>query len=109
MIAIEYNTWMSVMSYIGTQLPLVAGEFGLSGISVDIIPSYPRDLTKFRKPSIIVQKIHTSKNKMAFGNFIGQYLDDVGNQYDVSGIEHDMIYQINAVGDSNSQCSLLTD
>lgn len=105
--SIEYNAWMSLMEYIGGRIPEVGAEYGLSGVTIDVIPAYPRDLTKLNKPSIIVQRIHTSQEDVGIGGTLGTYSDGTG-EYDVYGKVHNIIYQINVDSDSNTELSKLT-
>jgi hypothetical protein len=109
--AIEYNAWASVIKYITDGLLLVANDYDIGGKSIVVMPSYPKDMTTLVKPSIIVQKIHTSQSSVDLGHgFIGQHLDKTdGDRYiDVYSTTHDMIYQIDVNGSSNIECSIIT-
>lgn len=81
--AVEYNVLLSLIKFTEDTLSESLKLYGFNGINIDILPEYPRDLTKFTKPSIIVQKIFTSNDKMAMGNVIGAYYDsDSNTDYD---------------------------
>lgn len=108
---IEYNAWASIINHISDGLLSVADEYGIGGKSIVVMPSYPKDMTTLVKPSIIVQKIHTSQYDVGLGNgFVGQHLDKTdGDQYmDVYGTAHNMIYQLDINGMSNIDCSIIT-
>ena len=108
--AVEYNSWITIMDTIVNKLPLLASEYGLRNSMIDVIPAYPRDLTKFRKPSIIVQKIYSNRSKLCMGNYIGQYYDDVDDElFDMEGRLYTVQYQINIDAESNRQMALLTE
>lgn len=111
MMAIEYNMWMSIIALIKDNIKSSAIQY--DGFNIDanmpVLPAYPRDLTTFTKPSIIVQKVGTDNAPISFGGFIGQYYDQDKNTYlDVFGVNYESTYQIDACGDSNTQRSLLT-
>jgi hypothetical protein len=111
MIAIEYNMWMSIIELIkDTIKSTTIGYDGFNNdIDIPVLPAYPRDLTKFTKPSIIVQKVGTDSAPISFGSFIGQYFDDEQGAYlDSYGINHDSTFQIDVCSDSNTQRSLIT-
>lgn len=108
MTAVEYNGWMSILDFITEQTQLLANTYGIKNETIHVIPSYPRDLTKFKKPAIIVQKIQTIPRNIGFGSVLGMYTDDEGNPYDVKGRLHHLMYQINIDARNNNQCSLMT-
>lgn len=111
MLAIEYNMWMSLISLLKTKLGALSLDYiGLPNLSkIDVLPSYPRNLTKFTKPSIIVQKVNTDQSAIGFGGFIGQYYDEIQNaMLDAYGIEHKTLFQIDINGDSNTDRSLIS-
>jgi hypothetical protein len=106
--AVEYNAWMSLLSYIPSAFTQdIAADYGLSNIDISVIPSYPKDITKFSKPSIIVQRIHTIPHAVGFGNVLGVHEDEDGI-HDVKGTIFDMLYQINIEANSNTQCGRIT-
>ena len=106
--AIEYNVWMTMLDTITTRIPIIASDYGLTGIVLKVIPSYPKDLSNFTKPSIIVQKVSSDQDSMAFGNFIGQHFDVDHNSYvDVTGKLHRVTFQVNIDAEGNIQQSLL--
>lgn len=108
--AVEYNSWMSLIKFIIDSIPSIASEFGFSGTNIEVLPAYPVDLTKFQKPSIIVQKIISNNDSMSLGGFIGEaYDEDNDAEYDVYGRLYDITFQINIDANTNMQMSLLTD
>ena len=110
MMAIEYNMWMSIIKFIGDTIKastITYDGFNVTGIPV--LPAYPKDLTKFTKPSIIIQKVDTGNAPICFGGFLGQYHDRNTNvDLDVYGVNYESTYQIDVCGDSNTQRSLIT-
>lgn len=109
--SIEMNTWSSIIKHIMDILPMVYNDYNLNGKTIDVLPSYPKDLTKFTKPSIIVQRIHTSQSDTGFGmGYMGQHYDNDENMYvDVYGENHTMIYQINVEANSNTElCHIIS-
>ena len=110
MMAIEYNIWMSIIQLIKntikSSITLYDG-FNSSIGDIPVLPAYPRDLTKFIKPSIIVQKVGTDNAPICFGGFLGQYHDN-DTDLDAYGINYESTYQIDLCGDNNMQRSLLT-
>lgn len=111
MMAIEYNMWMSIIKLIGDTIKSSTTAYAGFNNRVDIpvLPAYPRDLTKFTKPSIIVQKVSTDNMPLCFGGFIGQYYDSDNNaNLDVFGVNYESTYQIDVCGDSNAHRSLIT-
>ena len=108
--AVEYNSWITIMDTIADRLPLSASNYGLKDLKIDVIPAYPRDLTKFKKPSIIVQKVYSNRSKLCMGNHIGQYYDNIDNEFfDMEGRLYTIQYQINVDAESNGQMALLTE
>lgn len=112
MMAIEYNMWMSIIKIIGDTIKSSIIEYnGIKDIIKDIpvLPAYPRDLTKFTKPSIIIQKVATDNAPICFGGFLGQYYDiNTNTSLDTFGVNYESTYQIDVCGDSNIQRSLIT-
>lgn len=108
--SVEINAWSSIIKHILDTLPLVYNDYNLNGKNIQVVPSYPKDLTKFSKPSIIVQKIHTSQSDTGFGRgYMGQHYDSDENLYvDVYGEDHTMIYQINVEATNNSERDNIT-
>lgn len=98
MMAIEYNMWTSIIKLIENV------------VDIPVLPAYPRNLTKFTKPSIIVQKVATDNAPVNFGGgYLGQYFDEDQNAYlDAYGVNYESTYQIDVCGDSNTQRSLIT-
>lgn len=105
--AIDFNMWMSILSL--TCHKVVEAKY-VKVMPDNVLPEFPRDLTKFQKPSIIVQKIYTDLSDLCFGRgFVGQTWDPSELAYvDVSSKQYDMEFQVDVFGDSNTQCSLMT-
>lgn len=111
MMAIEYNMWMSIMKLIKDTIESSTVQYdGFNhGVDIPVLPAYPRNLTTFTKPSIIVQKVSTDNAPLCFGGFLGQYHDSDSNaDLDVFGVNYESTYQIDVCGDSNTQRSLMT-
>lgn len=111
MIAIEYNMWMSIIKLIGDAIR--SSNVNYDGLNTDIdipvLPAYPRNLTTFKKPSIIIQKVVTDNEPICFGGYIGKYYDEsIDAELDVFGVNYESTYQIDVCGDSNTQRSLIT-
>jgi hypothetical protein len=111
MMAIEYNMWMSIIRFIQDKIKSFTTVYdGISSLKgIPVLPAYPRDLTKFTKPSIIIQKIATDNAPICFGGYLGQYYDtDINTYLDIFGVNYESTYQIDVCGDSNTQRSLIT-
>lgn len=108
MIGIEYNWLMSMIDYLQTDIPKHLAEYGLGNISITVLSAYPKDMTKFVKPSIIVQKISTISDNVGYGGVLGQYDDDDNGIFDVFGKVYEMIAQIDVVGINRTQSTLLS-
>lgn len=107
--AIEYNMWLSIIKLINDTVKSSSATYGIGNIDIPVLPAYPRNLSKFTKPSIIVQKVGTDNTPVCFGNFVGQYHNDIDNSdTDIFGINCESTYQIDVCGDNNTQCSLIT-
>lgn len=99
---------MTLLSLLQDRLSPVLPEYGINNITIPVLPAYPRDLTDIHKPSIIVRKVGTSQYNVSIDGFIGQYHDTATNtDYDIKGMGHESIIQIDIVADSNTQSSLL--
>lgn len=102
---VDFNLWMTIIAMtkrainddVIKQLVRVKEE--------NVLPEYPRDLTHFEKPSIIVMRVGDDVTR---ANFLGQAYDSDQNLlYDVSGKFHDIEYQMDIFADTNTQMSLL--
>lgn len=106
--AIEYNLLMTLLKLLSGEMPNLMKQYN-AGSKIEILPSYPRDITKMFKPSIIVRRVDTTQYKLGIGNFIGQIFNKSENSYtDVFGIGHDIMVQFDVVTNSNSQLAILT-
>jgi hypothetical protein len=105
--AIEFNTWMSFIA-MTKGVACVANDY-IVVPNGNILPEYPRDLTTFKKPSIIIQKVASDVSATCFNNgFIGQVFDDTQNAYvDVYSRKHEMEFQYDLFGDTNTQNGML--
>ena len=111
MMAIEYNMWMSIIKMIGDAIKSSTTTYAgfNNGMNIPVLPAYPRNLTDFTKPSIIIQKVGTDNMPLCFGGYLGQYYDiDSNADLDVFGINYESTYQIDVCGDSNMHRSLIT-
>lgn len=111
MMAIEYNMWMSIIKLVKDTINSSIVKYdGFGSINnIPVLPAYPRDLTTFTKPSIIIQKVSTDNAPLCFGGYIGQYHNtDINADLDVFGVNYESTYQIDVCGDSNTQRSLIT-
>jgi len=104
--AIQYNWLMSMIDYIVSSVPIYASEYGLDGITISVLPAYPKDLTKMSKPSIIVQKVDAVSGNIGIGNVLGIYEDDDGI-YDVYGKKHEIYTQLDVVADNRHNSTLI--
>lgn len=87
----------------------INNDGGFDLVDIPVLPAYPRNLTTFTKPSIIVQKVSTDNAPLCFGGFIGQHYDEEKNEIvDVFGVNYESTYQIDVCGDNNTQRSLIT-
>lgn len=106
MSAIEFNLWMTIIARVRELFedPVISK---LVRVQEDnILPEYPRDLTDFKKPTIIVMRVADDITNL---NFLGQAYDpDQNLLYDVTGKYHDTEYQIDVFADNNWQMGLLT-
>lgn len=90
----EYNLYQSLIDFISNNI-----NDQIIDKVIDVYPSYPK-VTKFVKPSIILQKITGKSSSIGIGGDIGQYM--VGDTlYDVKGIIHNVIYQIDIITGGN--------
>lgn len=104
--SIEYNAFMSIMKFLNDNIGTLVTEYGYNiGREIEIKPSYPRDLSKLFKPSIIVRKVDISQYKLGIGGgYIGQHYDKSSNtRTDVYGILHCIEYQFDTCCESNTQ------
>lgn len=104
--AIEYNLLMTLLKLLSDKMPELMREYNISD-KIDVLPSYPRDLTGMSKPSIIVRRVDTDQYKLGLGNVLGQIFEN-GTYKDVSGMFHDIMVQFDTVANSNTQMSVLT-
>lgn len=103
--ALEFNLWMTLIAHVRQLFedPVISK---LAKVPEDqILPEYPRDLTEFKKPTIIVMRVADDATNM---NFLGQAYDPEQNLlYDVQGKYHDLDYQIDIFADTHWQMGLL--
>lgn len=107
--AVDFNLWMTIIAMTKNRLNSDDVKQYIVVPQGNVLPEYPRDLAKFAKPSIIIQKVADDIASSAFGGFIGQALDEESGAYiDVFGKTHELQYQFDVFGDTNTQCSLMT-
>jgi len=107
--AVDFNLWMTIIAMTRNRLNSDEVKQYIIVPQDNVLPEYPRDLAKFVKPSIIIQKVADDIASSAFGGFIGQALDEESGAYvDVFGKTHELQYQFDVFGDTNTQCSLIT-
>lgn len=104
--SVEFNSLRSLMKYIGDRIPRLLHQYGFPNNTViDILPAYPRDLTKLHMPSIIVRKVDSSQEKLSMNGFIGQYYHKEDNALvDVKAIKHNLSVQFDILASGNKQC-----
>lgn len=90
--AIEYNTYESIRDQILKHI----NEAPVIGLTDDaIIPQYPSDLSKFKKPSIVISRVEHRICSTAFGiGYLGQAYDEEAGYYDVHSKYHMMEFQL---------------
>jgi len=107
--AMEYNTWMTILEYVTSCVETYGSDY-ITGINVEVKPSYPKNITDINKPAIIVQKVTSKEKKMSLGNFIGQYFDaDTDTLVDVDGKMYTTFFDFILMTNGNVEKSLLTD
>lgn len=105
--AIEYNILKTVLQLLVDRVPDIAREYGVKHSEIQIAPSYPSDLTKIKKPSIIVRKVDTEQHKVGFGGIAGHYLNEDNAWVDVLGKFHCVMMQFDIVTANNTDRELL--
>lgn len=107
--AIDYNLWMSIIDNTMARIAATAPEYNIVNINIDVLPSYPKDLTKMRKHSIIIQKVIGNSDAIGLGNVVGEYYDiSTDTISDVLGVEYNMLFQANIHASTNTECSIMT-
>jgi len=110
--AVEFNSDMTLVAFFSEELQKILPRYeSIAGSKpVEVSSAYPKDLTKFEKPSIIVQRMHNVNKSMSMGNVLGIYHDSDDNaDYEVSGMSNNMVYQIVVYHESKSSCSIMAD
>lgn len=105
--AIEYNLLKTVIKMLTERLPDLLVEYGFKHKNIQIAPSYPTDLTKIVKPSIIVRKVDTVQRKVGFGDIAGHYYDEADVFNEVKGRFHCIMVQFDVVTANNTDRELL--
>ena len=112
---IDFNTWMTIIALTKSVMRTANITQIINVPKEQILPEYPRDLTKLKKPSIIIQKVADDISTPCFSNgFLGQAYDVASDTYyDVFGRRHFITLQYDVIADSNSENaiieSILTD
>lgn len=105
--AVEYNFLMSMLHLLKHKMPIIMDDYEYYE-DINILPSYPRDLTKLEMPSIIVRKVEGTESKVAMDNFIGQIYDKKENRLsDVHAIRHNMVCQFDIVASGNGNTKII--
>lgn len=105
--AIEYNILKTVLQLLVDRVPDIAREYGIKHSEIQVAPSYPSDLTKIKKPSIIVRKVDTEQHKVGFGGIAGHYFNEDNAWVDVLGKFHCVTMQFDIVTANNTDKELL--
>ncbi len=105
--AIEYNMLKTILHLLVDRIPTVAQEYGIRYNNIQIAPTYPSDLTKIKKPSIIMRKVSTEQHKVGLGNIAGHYYNEDNAWVDVLGKFHCMMIQFDVVTANNTDRELL--
>lgn len=105
--AIEYNMLKTILQLLVDRIPTVAQEYGIKHTNIQIAPTYPSDLTKIKKPSIIVRKVSTEQHKVGLGNIAGHYYNEDNAWVDVLGKFHCTMIQFDVVTANNTDRELL--
>lgn len=103
--SIEYNSLMSTMKLLADRLPDLMRDYGIDKrLIIDILPAYPRDLTKLQMPSIVVRRVDNTQSKLAIDGFIGQLYDSGDNSLnDIKAVRHDIMIQFDILAATNTQ------
>jgi hypothetical protein len=108
----NYLTFNILMTLIGMTRKAVIDEEVSKYIKFDpenIMPEYPKDLTNFAKPSIIIEEITTYMSSLFGKGFIGQTWDeDYGGYVDVNSRIWNCGYDFYIVADTNTQYTMLS-
>lgn len=105
---VDYNMWCSLIEFLEANLPSTLQGISDMPSKIQVLPSYPKHLMKFTKPSVIVQKIYATAEDIGMGGVLGQHTNDLHETRDVIGKVHSVMYQMTVEGDSNYQASVLT-
>lgn len=106
--SINYNMLMTLLKLFGDTVPTISSEYNFNQ-DIQVVPSYPNDLTKIEKPSIVIREVGSDICSIGMGRVLGQHYDtDVDSYSDVYGNKYDMLYQFDAVAHNNSSLALLT-
>lgn len=103
--SIEYNSLMSIMKLLADRLPDLMRDYGVDKrLVLDIIPAYPRDLTRLNMPSVIVRRVENVQSKVALDGFIGQLYDSGDNSLnDIKAVKHNLTIQFDVLAATNTQ------
>lgn len=106
---INYNLFMTLLKMLDDKLPSILSAYNMGNVTISVSPSYPRDMSKLCKPSIIIRKVDISQSKIAMGNFIGQSFSSIDGYKDVYGMNYDAIYQLDILANGNEEVELFSD
>lgn len=102
--SIEYNTLMSMMKLLADRMPDLMKDYGISKkTEIEIIPAYPRDLTRLKMPCVVVRRVENTQSKLAIDGFIGQLYDSGDNSLnDIKAVRHDIMVQLDILAATNT-------
>lgn len=108
--AIDFNMWMTLLAMTRDNVVKPEVTKYVAVPKENVLPQFPRDLTQFAKPSIIIQKVATEQSNLCFGHgYLGQMFDEEQDALvDVYSRQHEMEFQYDIFADSNWQESILT-
>lgn len=108
--AIDFNMWMTLLAMTRENVAKSEVTKYITVPKENVLPQFPRDLTKFKKPSIIIQKVATEQSNIGFGHgYLGQTFDEEHDaMVDVYSRQYEMEFQYDVFADTNRQESLIT-
>lgn len=108
--AIDFNVLMTLLAMTRENVAKLEVTKYVTVPKENVLPQFPRDLTKFKKPSIIIQKVATEQSNLCFGHgYLGQMFDEEQDALvDVYSRQYEMELQYDIFADTNRQESLLT-
>lgn len=99
---LEYNMFMTIFSNFKDIINSVAKDYGLNW-EIDVIPEFPKDLTKIHFPSVCIREVSVNKSALVTGNPIEIEDDENGVILDSVTRKQKMLIQYDAVANTNGQ------